>query len=74
MWHRVDLVRTDILEELIASIFRAPTCSHWFLVHGFLYPEDGSDIFLQNIGSHKIYVVPHPRRWYSSLIRDFLTF
>jgi hypothetical protein len=29
-------------------------------------PEDGGDMFLRNVGSHKIYMVPHPRRRHSS--------
>jgi hypothetical protein len=45
----------------------AATCSGWFLVRGFFYPEDGGDTFLQNVGSHKIYTAPHPRRRHSSL-------
>jgi hypothetical protein len=40
----------------------AATCSRWFLVGGFFYPEDGGDMFLRNIRSHKIYTAPHPRR------------
>jgi hypothetical protein len=32
----------------------------------FSYPEDGGDTFLRNVGSHKIYTVPHPRRRNSS--------
>jgi hypothetical protein len=44
----------------------AATCSGWFLARGFFYPEDGGDIFLRNVGSHKIYTAPHPRRRYSS--------
>jgi hypothetical protein len=32
----------------------------------FFYPEYGGDTFLQNVGSHKIYMVPHPRRRHSS--------
>jgi hypothetical protein len=31
----------------------------------FFYPEDG-DTFLRNVGSHKIYTAPHPRRRHSS--------
>jgi hypothetical protein len=31
----------------------AATCSSWFLGRGFLYPEDGGDIFLRNVGSHR---------------------
>jgi hypothetical protein len=51
----------------IAGCFRlviqsAATCSRWFLARGFFYPEDGSDMFLRNVGSHKIYTTPHPRR------------
>jgi hypothetical protein len=38
------------------------TCSCWFLAHGVFYPEDGGDTFLWNVGSHKIYMVLHPRR------------
>jgi hypothetical protein len=38
----------------------------WFLARGFFYPEDGGDTFLRNVGSHKIYMVPHPRRRHSS--------
>jgi hypothetical protein len=43
----------------------AATFSRWFLVHGFFYPEDGGDTFLRNVGSHKIYTAPHPRRRHS---------
>jgi hypothetical protein len=56
MWHRVEVVLTDVLEERIASIFRAeginlPLTSLTdasladFLVFPF-YPEDGGDTFL----------------------------
>jgi hypothetical protein len=45
----------------------AATCSRWFLARGYLYPEDGDDMFLQNVSSfHRIYTAPHPRRWHSS--------
>jgi hypothetical protein len=37
-----------------------------FLACGFFYPEDGGDTFLRNVGSHKIYTAPHPRRRHSS--------
>jgi hypothetical protein len=42
------------------------TCSRWFLARGFFYPEDGGDMFLRNVGSHKIYNAPHPRSQHSS--------
>jgi hypothetical protein len=38
----------------------------WFLARGFFYPEDGSNTFLRNVGSHKIFMGPHPRRRHSS--------
>jgi hypothetical protein len=78
MWRRVYLVWTDISEELITSIFRvdksaseepawaAATCSQWFLARGFFYPENGADMFLRNVGSHKIYTAPHHRRRHPS--------
>jgi hypothetical protein len=31
-----------------------------------LYPEDGSDTLFRNVGSHKIYTAPYPRRRRSS--------
>jgi hypothetical protein len=45
---------------LILASNSAATCSRWFLARGFFYPEDGSDTFLRNVGSHKIYTAPHP--------------
>jgi hypothetical protein len=42
------------------------TCSRWFLASGFFYPEDGGDTFLRNVGSHKFYTAPHPRKRHSS--------
>jgi hypothetical protein len=49
----------------------ATTCSLWFLARGFFYPEDGGDTFLRNVGSHKIYTAPHPRRRHYLLILNF---
>jgi hypothetical protein len=48
------------------------TCSRWFLAPGFIYPEDGGDTFLRNVGSHKIYTAPHPRRRHSSNFKMFM--
>jgi hypothetical protein len=42
------------------------TCSCSFLARGFFYPEDEGDTFLRNVGLHKIYRAPHPRRRHSS--------
>jgi hypothetical protein len=50
----------------------AATCSRWFLARGFFYHENGGDTFLRNVGLHKIYTAPHPRRRHSStLIHTF---
>jgi hypothetical protein len=47
---------------------RSCGCSHllWFFARGFFCPEDGGDTFLRNVGSHKIYTAPHPRRRHCS--------
>jgi hypothetical protein len=50
----------------------AATCSRWFLDRRFFYPENGGDTFLRDVGSHKIYTAPHPRRRHS-LYRDLVT-
>jgi hypothetical protein len=58
---------------ILVNIFQATqqsaaTCSRWFFARGFLYPEDGGDTFLRNVGSHKMYTAPHPRRRNSSYL------
>jgi hypothetical protein len=40
--------------EMSVRTQSAATCSRWFLVRGFFYPEDGGDAFFRNVGSHKI--------------------
>jgi hypothetical protein len=67
------------LPILIAGGFRltvqsAATCSRWLLALGFLYPEDGGDKLLRNVGSHKNYTAPHPRKRHSSLFYVFILF
>jgi hypothetical protein len=38
-----------------------------FLLSLFFYPEDGGDMFVQNVGWHSTdYTALYPRRWYSS--------
>jgi hypothetical protein len=44
----------------------AAATSRWFLACGFFYPEDRGDMFLRNVGSHKIYKAPDPIRRHSS--------
>jgi hypothetical protein len=44
----------------------ATACSRLLLACGFFDPEFGGDTFLRNVGSHKIYTAPHPRRGHSS--------
>jgi hypothetical protein len=71
MWSRAYLVRTDVLEEHIASICRVEKseseepawASGCRLNHHF---EDGGDTFLRNVDFHKIYTAPYPRRRHSS--------
>jgi hypothetical protein len=63
MWRRVDLVWTDASEERIASIFRVEKSASE-------KPREqvAADTFLRNVGSHKIYTAPHPRRRHSSML------
>jgi hypothetical protein len=49
----------------------AATYSRWFLASEMFYPEDGGNMFLRNVGSHKNYTVPHPRKRHSSDNRFF---
>jgi hypothetical protein len=48
----VDLVRTDVSEELLTL----------FLARTFFPPEVGGDLFLLNVTSDKTHRVSHPRR------------
>jgi hypothetical protein len=73
LWRCVDLASTDVSLSpcsYIAGSFwlvaqSAATCSRWFTARGSLYPEDGGDTFLRNVGWRKIYTAPHPRRRHS---------
>jgi hypothetical protein len=47
---------------LCSSFVTAATCSRWFLAGRFFYPEDGGDMILQNVGSHRNYTTPQPRK------------
>jgi hypothetical protein len=70
-----------IKDQIIRGKLRTPKCtrkfyrgqfslnvtySRWFLARRFFYLQDGSDMFLRNVGSHKIYTAPHPRKGHSS--------
>jgi hypothetical protein len=65
MYH-LHLQGKKIRERETSCRMSAATCSRWFLPCGFFYHKDGGDIFLQNVGSRKIYTPPHPRRIHSS--------
>jgi hypothetical protein len=52
------LVRTDVSEERIASIFRAG--------------EDGGDTFLRNVGFNQKYTVQNPRKRFTEIFLIFL--
>jgi hypothetical protein len=60
------VIAESLYDKLVMKWVAAATCSRWFLARGFFYPEDGGDTFLRNVGSHKIYTTPHPRRRHSS--------
>jgi hypothetical protein len=57
MWHRVEVVLTDVSKESIISIFRVEgrnasltdALRADFLIFP-LYPEDAGDTFLRNVG------------------------
>jgi hypothetical protein len=76
MWHRrrkyIDIIYKHCKYENTdrssakGTAVAAATCSRWFLASGLFYPEDGGDTFLRNVGSHKIYTAPNPRRRHSS--------
>jgi hypothetical protein len=62
MWRRVDRVN-----RRFGGTYRLNLQgSRWFLARGFFYLEDEGDTFFRNVGSHKIYTAPHPRRRHSS--------
>jgi hypothetical protein len=44
------------------------TCLRCFLARGFIYHEYGGARYIRNVGSHKIYTAPHPKRRHSSYI------
>jgi hypothetical protein len=46
MWRRVGILLTDVSEEGIVSIFTHAGSS----LVDFLYPKDGGDTFLPNVG------------------------
>jgi hypothetical protein len=55
MWPRVGLDRTNVSDELVSSIFKVERISELAS-----YPEDGGDMFLQNLGSNKTHTASHP--------------
>jgi hypothetical protein len=73
MWGRLVLVRTDVSEKCVTSIFRVEKSAseeesqQLTSKPRICYPEDGGGIFLRNIGCHKTYTAPHPRRQYCSV-------
>jgi hypothetical protein len=70
MWHRVALIRNDILEERIGSFIRvflqvidiANVVSN---CHSF-DADDRGGTSLRDVGSYKSHTAPHPRRRHSS--------
>jgi hypothetical protein len=69
----VALIRTDVSEDRIASIFRVHECKHESVpiqelttslcnLLALVHPEDGGDMILRNVGSYKSHTVSSPRR------------
>lgn len=56
---------TVLLKTLLGNGSTATTCSSWFLAGIFFYPEDGGYNFLRTVGSHRIYMIPYPRKRHS---------
>jgi hypothetical protein len=50
----------SVSEEPTSAGESTATGSRLFLVRGFLYPEDGGDTFVWNVGLHKIYTEDIP--------------
>jgi hypothetical protein len=66
IWRSVGLVKTDVSEERIASIFRVDKiCAREEKVLG------GGDTFFRNVGFYKTHAAPHPIRWHSSVLMKF---
>jgi hypothetical protein len=72
----VALIRTDVSEDRIASIFKVHECSTVFYeslpiqelatslcnLLALVHPEDGGDTILRNVGSYKSHTVSSPSR------------
>jgi hypothetical protein len=63
--YHVDLVWTDVSEECFASRVEKFASKEPAWAGG--YPDNGGGMFLWHVGSHKVYMVPHPRRRHSLL-------
>jgi hypothetical protein len=68
---RFEVFTAVTMKNVVFWAVAAATCSRWFLARGFFYLEDGGVTFLRNVGSHKIYTAPHPRRRHSSGMLKF---
>jgi hypothetical protein len=71
--HRNINVRFEVILAMAVkstTLWDAATCSRWFLSRGLFYPEDAVDMFLRNVGSHKIYTAQNPRKRHSSFFRQ----
>jgi hypothetical protein len=74
-WRRVALIRNDVSEDRIASIFRVyeysfhrSRCLNKSLPLALcllvlVHPEDGGDTILRNVSSYNSHTASSPRRW-----------
>jgi hypothetical protein len=67
MLHREALVRTNVLEEYIASIIRVTRIGKLgaLLLADSFHPDDGGNAILRNVGSNKSHTASQPIRQHS---------
>jgi hypothetical protein len=77
IWYvRFEVFTAVTMKNAVGSlkIYTAPQfsdTSRWFLARRYFYPEDGGDMILRNICSHKNHTLPHPRIRHSQYLVYF---
>jgi hypothetical protein len=73
-------VRIEVLTAVLTKVVifcDIALCSpylteRWFLARLIIYPDDGGDMFLRNVGSYTDYKALYSRRWQFSLLKTFM--